>query len=91
MAKPGPSKHAGDVATIEDDPDNFPEAGPQNPAKAYEYMDKLDVIFSNMDDLLTNDIKYMLQVTVAALQKTKANHWCQMVETNVDLVLESCP
>ena len=52
-------------------------------------MDKLDVIFNNMDDLLTDDRKDTLQVTVAALKKTMAKHWHQMVEANVDLVLRA--
>ena len=57
MAEPGPSKAAGDVIMIEDDPNNFLEAGPQNPAEACAYMDKLDMIFINMDDLLTDNRK----------------------------------
>ena len=89
MAEAGSSKPTGDVIIIEDDPDDFPEAGPQNQAEAHEYMDKLDMIFSHMDDLLTNDRKDMLQVMVAALKKTMAKHWCQMVEANVDLVLRA--
>ena len=89
MAEPGPFKPTGDVIMVEDDPDNFLEAGPQNPAEAHAYMDKLDVIFSNMDDLLNNDRKDTLQVTVAALKKTMAKHWHQMTEANVDLVLRA--
>ena len=89
MAKPGPSKPTGDVIIIKDDPNDFPEAGPQNPAEAHGYIDKLDVIFSNMNDLLTDNRKDMLQVTVAALRKTMAKHWCQMAEANVDLVLRA--
>ena len=89
MAEPGPSKPTGDAIIIEDNPNDFLEAGPQNPAEAHAYMDKLDAIFSSMDDLLNDDRKDMLQVTVAALKKKMAKHWHQMAEANVDLVLRA--
>ena len=48
-------------------------------------MDKLNVIFSNMDDLLTDDRKDMLQVTVAALKKNNdqalASEWQKQMLT----------
>ena len=42
-----------------------------------------------MDNLLTDDRKYMLLVTVTALKKMMAKHWHQMAEANVDLVLKA--
>ena len=89
MAEAGPSKPVGDPILIEDNPDDFPDTGPQNPAEAHAYMDKLDAIFNNMDDLLTNDRKDTLQVTMAVLKKTMARHWHQMAEANVVVILKA--
>ena len=52
-------------------------------------MDKLDNIFSTMDDLLQDDRKDMLHITVAALKRVMVKHWKQMLESNVDLVLKA--
>ena len=52
-------------------------------------MDKLDNIFSMMDDVLQDDRKDTLHVTVAALKKVMVKHWRQMSGANVDLVLKA--
>ena len=89
MADVGPSKSSDDVFIVKDDPGDFPEAGPQNLAEVRSYMDKLDNIFSMMDDVLQDDRKDTLHVTVAALKKVMVKHWRQMSGANVDLVLKA--
>ena len=83
MAEPGPSKTTGDVI-VEDDPDDFLEAGPQNAAEAHAYMDKLDAIFSNMDDLLNDDRKTCFRSQWLHLRK-------QWPSIGIRWHLESCP
>ena len=73
----------------EGDEGDFPEAGPQNPVEAKSYMDKLDNIFSTMDDLLQDDRKDMLHIMVVALKRVMAKHLKQMLEANIDLVLKA--
>ena len=73
----------------EGDDGNFPEAGPQNPVEVRSYIDKLDNIFLTMDDLLQDDRKDMLHITVAALMRIMVKHWKQMSEANVNLVLKA--
>ena len=43
------------IEVPDDDPDDFPETGPQNPAEAQMYRDKIDKIMVTFSDLLAND------------------------------------
>ena len=89
MAKPVPFKAVNNIIIVQDDPDDFPEDGPQNSEEARSYIEKLDSIFSTMDDMLQDDRKDMLHVTVAALKNIMVKHWQQMSEANIDLVMKA--
>ena len=43
------------IEVPDDDPDDFPDSGPQNPADAQMYRDKIDEIMVTFSDLLAND------------------------------------
>ena len=45
------------------DPDDFPDSGPQNPAEAQMYHDKMDEIMMTFSDLLVDDRKDALRST----------------------------
>ena len=62
------------IEVPDDDPDDFPNSGPQNPAEAQSYRDKIDDMetFSN---LLADDCKDALRSTVMSLKKLMVKHW----------------
>ena len=43
------------IEVPDDDPDDFPDSGLQNPAEAQMYRDKKDEIMVTFSDLLAND------------------------------------
>ena len=65
MAEAGPKK---DVVVIEEEDDDWPEAGTQNPEEAQAYQDKINKVFEDFDELLTEDRKDTLHVTIKSLK-----------------------
>ena len=71
------------------DPDDFPDSGPQNPAEAQTYHDKMDEIITMFSDLLADDRKDALRSTITSLKKLMVKHWCQMSEANIEVIMKS--
>ena len=77
------------IKVPDDDPDNFPNSGPQNPVEAQSYRDKIDVIMDTFSDLLADDCKDTLRSTVTSLKKLMVKHWQQMAAADVEVVMKS--
>ena len=65
----------GVIEVPDEDPDDFPESGPQNPAEAQMYRDKINDIIETFSDLLADNHKYALRSTIASLKKLMVKHW----------------
>ena len=83
------SKQPEVIEVPDDDPDDFPNSGPQNPVEAQSYRDKLDAIMNTFSDLLVDDCKDTLRSTVMSLKKLMVKHWQQMAEADMEVVLKS--
>ena len=59
----------------DEDPDDFPDSGPQNPAEAQMYRDKIDEIMEMFSNLLANNHKDALRSTLTSLKKLMVKHW----------------
>ena len=77
-----------EIIEVPDDHD-FPKSGPQNPVEAKSYRDKLDAIKNTFSDLLVDNHKDALRLTVTSLKKFMVKHWWQMAEADVEVVLKS--
>ena len=77
------------IEVPDDDPDDFPDSGPQNPAEAQSYRDKIDVIIDMFSDLLDDNHKDALRLTVMSLKKLMVKHWQQMAEADIEVVMKS--
>ena len=77
------------IKVPDDDPDDFPNSGPQNPAEAQSYRDQIDDIMETFSDLLADDCKDALRSTVMSLKKLMVKHWQQMAEADVEVVMKS--
>ena len=62
------------IEVPDDDPDDFPNSGPQNPAEAQSYRDKIDDIMKMVSDLLADDCKDSLRSTIMSLKKLMVKH-----------------
>ena len=81
------SKQPEIIEVPDDDPDDFPDSGPQNPVEAQSYRDKLDAIMEVFSDLLADDRKDTLRLTITSLKKLMVKHWWQMAEADVEVIL----
>ena len=77
-----------EIIEVPDD-DDFPDSGPQNPVEAQCYRDKLNAIMNTFSDLLADDCKDALRLTITSLKKLMVKHWWQMAEADVEVVLKS--
>ena len=59
----------------DEDPDDFPDSGPQNPAEAQMYRDKIDEVMEMFSNLLANNHKDALRSTLMSLKKLMMKHW----------------
>ena len=83
------SKQVEIIEVPDDDPDNFPNSGPLNPVEAQPYRDKIDVIMDTFSDLLVDDHKDAMRLTITSLKKLMVKHWSQMAEADVEVVMKS--
>ena len=77
------------IKVPDDDPDDFSNSGPQNPAEAQSYRDKIDDILETFSNLLADDCKDALRSTIMSLKKLMVKHWQQMAEADVEVVMKS--
>ena len=77
------------IEVPDEDPDDFPDSGPQNPAEAQMYRDKIDDIMETFSDLLADNHKDALRSTIMSLKKLMVKHWQQMAEADIEVVMKS--
>ena len=77
------------IEVPDDDPDDFPNSGPQNPVEAQSYRDKIDNIMETFSDLMADDHKDALRSTVTSLKKLMVKHWQQMSEADIEVDMNS--
>ena len=63
------------VIIKEDPPDKWQDIGPQNPAEAHFYHDKVDAIFEGLSNMLNDDCKDALLKMIQNFKKLAAKHW----------------
>ena len=76
------------IEVPDEDPDDFPDSGPQNLVEAQMYRDKIDNIMETFSDLLADDCKDALRSTITSLKKLMVKHWQQMAEVDVEVVMK---
>ena len=68
-----------EIVRISDDPDDdWLSGGPQNLKEAEAYAEKVNQIFGNLGELLHEDNKDALLLTICRLKKHMECHWEQM-------------
>ena len=72
-----------EIIKVPDD-DDFPNSGPQNPVEAQSYRDRIDAIMDAFSDILVDNHKDALRLTITSLKKLMVKHWQQMAEVDVE-------
>ena len=70
----------------DDDGDDWPDAGPQNPAEAQAYTNKIIKVFDTFSNLIHQDNKDALPKTIQNLKKLMAKHWDLMGQADLEVV-----
>ena len=79
-----------DPVIIEDDPgEEWQDIGPQNPAEAWTYRDKVDAVFDGFSQMLNDDQKDALLKPVQNFKRVAAHHWWQMADADVDIAMKT--
>ena len=77
------------IDLVEEDEEEWPEAGAQNPGEAQQYIDKVNLIFDHLSTLIHEDVKDALGQMVKNLKKVVAKQWESMGDADVDIILRT--
>ena len=75
------------VDLMEEEEEEWPEAGVQNPEEAERYVEKINNVFNNLSTLIHEDTKTALSQTVKNFKKIVVRQWTTMGNADVDVVL----
>ena len=77
------------IEVVDDDLEDFPNSGPQNPAEAQTNQDRIDHIMDTFSEMLENDWKDAFGQTVTSLKCLMAKHWRAMAEADIETIMKS--
>ena len=77
------------VDLVEEEEEEWPEAGVQNVEEAEQYQDKINHIFNHLSVLIHEDTKTALLQTIQNFKKVVTKQWESMGDADVDIILRS--
>ena len=77
------------VELVEEEEEEWPEAGAQNVAEAEQYQDKINNIFDHLSILIHQDTKTALSDTIQNFKKIITKQWDSMGAADMDVVLRN--
>ena len=77
------------VELVEEEEEEWPEAGAQNVAEAEQYQDKINHIFDHLSILIHQDTKTALSDTILNFKKIIMKQWDSMGTADMDVVLRT--
>ena len=77
------------VELVEEEEEEWPEAGAQNPEEAEWYTERINNVFDHLSELIHQDTKTALGQTIQNFKKIVVRQWAAMGDTDVDIVLKT--
>ena len=77
------------IDLLEEEEEEWPEAGAQNPEEAEQYVDRINNIFDHLSTLIHEDKKDALGQTIRNFKKLVGKQWETMGDVDVDVVLHT--
>ena len=77
------------IELVEEEEEEWPEAGAQNVAEAEQYQDRITNIFNHLSTLIHEDMKDALGQMVKNLKKVVAKQWEVMGDADIDVILRT--
>ena len=77
------------IDLLEEEEEEWPEAGSQNPEEAEQYVDKINNVFNHLSTIIHDDKKDALGQTIKNFKKLVAKHWGMMGDADIDVILQT--
>ena len=77
------------IDLLDEEEEEWPDAGAQNPEEAQQYVDKISNIFDHLSKLIHEDKKDALGMTIRNFKKGIVKQWVTMGDADVDIVLHT--
>ena len=77
------------VEIVEEEEEEWPEAGAQNVPEAEQYQDKINNVFDTLSILIHQDTKMALSYTIQNFKKIITKQWDSMGAADTDVVLRT--
>ena len=77
------------IDLLEEEEEEWPDAGAQNPEEAQQYVDRINNIFNHLSKLIHEDKKDALGMTIRNFKKWIVKQWATMGDVDIDVVLHT--
>ena len=77
------------IDLMEEEEEEWPEAGAHNPEEAEQYVDQINNIFNHLSTLIHEDTKDALGQTIRNLKKIVTRQWETMGDADIDVILHT--
>ena len=77
------------IDLLEEEEEEWPEAGAQNPEEVEQYVDRINNVFDHLSTLIHEDKKDALGQTIRNFKKLVAKQWEMMGDADVNVVLRT--
>ena len=77
------------IDLLDEEEEEWPDAGAQNPEEAQQYVDKINNIFNHLSKLIHEDKKDALGMMIRNFKKWIVKQWVMMGDADVDIVLHT--
>ena len=77
------------IDLMEEEEEEWPEVGAQNPEEAERYTEKINNVFDHLSELIHQDTKTVLGQTIQNFKKIVVRQWATMGDADVDVVLKT--
>ena len=75
------------IDLLEEEEEEWPDTGAQNPEEAQQYVDKINNTFDHLSELIHEDKKDALGMTIRNFKKWIVKQWVMMGDVDVNVVL----
>ena len=75
------------IELLDEEEEEWPDAGAQNLEEAQQYVNKINNIFDHLSELIHEDKKDALGTTIQHFKKWIVKEWAMMGDVDVDIVL----
>ena len=77
------------IDLLDEEEEEWPDAGAQNPEEAQQYVDKINNIFDHLSELIHEDKKDTLGTMIRNFKKWIVKQWAMMGDADINVVLHT--